>query len=201
MNMAVLYQKLDAFNNRITKFDFIGLLALRLYLAPVFWMAGMNKLEDIDSVTAWFGNTEWGLGLPFPELMAWLATLTEIGAAVFLVLGLAVRLVSIPLIITMLVAIFAVHWPNGWQAVADPSSPFASQDIDDVMRRLNFAKDILQEHGNYSWLTSRGNFVISNNGIEWATTYLIMCLVLLFQGAGKFVSLDYFLSRYIVAKA
>lgn len=201
MNMAVLYQKLDAFNNSITKFDFIGLLALRLYLAPVFWMAGMNKLEDIDSVTAWFGNTEWGLGLPFPELMAWLATLTEIGAAVFLVLGLAVRLVSIPLIITMLVAIFAVHWPNGWQAVADPSSPFASQDIDDVMRRLNFAKDILQEHGNYSWLTSRGNFVISNNGIEWATTYLIMCLILLFQGAGKFVSLDYFLSRYIVAKA
>lgn len=184
----------------IEKFDFLPLLALRLYLAPVFWIAGMNKLSDIDSVATWFGNSDWGLGLPFPELLAWLATLTELGAAVLLVIGLAVRWISIPLIITMLVAIFAVHWPNGWQAVADPNSPFASADIEEVMRRLGFAKDILQEHGNYDWLTQRGSIVISNNGIEWATTYLLMCLVLLFKGAGRYVSLDYYANQYLNAQ-
>lgn len=182
---------------QVEKFDFIPLLALRLYLAPVFWVAGMNKLSDIDSVAAWFGNSEWGLGLPFPELLAWLATLTEVGAAILLVVGLAVRWISIPLIVTMLVAIFAVHWSNGWQAVADPSSPFASADIEEVMRRLGFAREILQEHGNYDWLTERGSIVVSNNGIEWATTYLLMCFVLLFKGAGRYASADYYIKNWL----
>jgi uncharacterized membrane protein YphA (DoxX/SURF4 family) len=183
--------------DRVEKLDFIPLLAIRLYLAPVFWLAGMNKLSDIDSVTAWFGNSDWGLGLPFPEVLAWLATLTEVGAAILLVVGLAVRWISIPLIITMLVAIFAVHWPNGWQAVADPSSAFASSDIDEVMRRLGFAREILQEHGNYEWLTERGNLVISNNGTEWGVTYLIMCSVLLFKGAGRYMSADFYIKNWL----
>ncbi|GAA6135299.1 DoxX family protein [Oceaniserpentilla sp. 4NH20-0058] len=195
MNIPALFSFIDKASSRLTHLDFIPLLALRLYLVPVFWVAGMNKLNDMDSVISWFGNSEWGLGLPFPELLAWLATLTELGAAILLVVGLAVRWISIPLIITMLVAIFAVHWPNGWQAVADPQSPFASQDIEDVINRLGFARDILKEHGNYAWLTERGSIVISNNGIEWATTYLIMCLVLLTNGGGRYLSLDYYIKK------
>lgn len=195
--MMHFVKTLSACMDQLGKLDFLPLLALRLYLAPVFWVAGMNKLNDIDSVAAWFGNSDWGLGLPFPEVLAWLATLTEVGAAALLVIGLAVRWISIPLVVTMLVAIFAVHWPNGWQAVADPSSPFASSDIDDVMRRLDFAREILQEHGNYNWLTERGSLVVSNNGIEWATTYLIMCLVLLFKGAGRYVSVDFYVNKWL----
>jgi uncharacterized membrane protein YphA (DoxX/SURF4 family) len=175
------------------KLDFLAPLLLRLYLAPVFWMAGMNKLSDMDSVIAWFGNDDWGLGLPFPFLLAWLAALTEVIGAVFLVLGLAVRWVSLPLMFTMLVAIFAVHWPNGWQAVADPMSPFASDDVNDVLNRLGVAKEILKEHGNYEWLTARGSFVISNNGIEWGVTYFVMCLSLFLMGAGRYLSVDYYL--------
>ena len=57
-------------------FDFLGPLALRLYLVPIFWMAGTKKLADMDNVIAWFGNPDWGLGLPFPEVMAWAAALT-----------------------------------------------------------------------------------------------------------------------------
>jgi len=200
MNLSSISNLLNQISLKLENLDFLALVALRLYLAPVFWIAGMNKLNDMDSVIAWFGNSEWGLGLPFPELLAWLATLTEVGAAILLVVGLAVRWISIPLIITMLVAIFAVHWPNGWQAVADPQSPFASDDIDDVMRRLNIAREILQEHGNYSWLTGRGSVVISNNGIEWATTYLLMCLVLLFKGAGQYFSMDYYIKQYFTSK-
>ena len=62
--------------------DFLGPLALRLYLVPVFWVAGMNKVNGYEDVVAWFGNPDWGLGLPFPEFMAWAAALTEAGGAV-----------------------------------------------------------------------------------------------------------------------
>lgn len=46
--------------------DFLAPLALRLYLVPVFWMAGTNKLAHFQDTVEWFGNPEWGLGLPFP---------------------------------------------------------------------------------------------------------------------------------------
>lgn len=176
--------------------DFLGPLALRLYLAPVFWAAGMNKVGSFDSIVDWFGNTDYGLGLPFPTVMAALATGTEVIGAVLLILGLAVRWISIPLMITMLVAIFSVHLKNGWQAVADKMSPFASADVDGTLTRLNSAKDILKEHGNYQWLTENGNFVISNNGIEWGVTYFVMLLALFFIGSGKYLSLDYYISKW-----
>jgi len=179
--------------DKTKQLDFLGPLALRLYLAPVFWMAGMNKLADMDSIIAWFGNEEWGLGLPMPFVLAWLATLTEVVGAILLLVGFAVRWVSIPLMVTMLVAAFSVHWENGWQAVADAKSPFPSEDIDSVMQRLEFARNILQEHGNYTWLTERGSFVISNNGIEWSITYFVMCLALFFTGAGRYTSVDHYL--------
>ena len=172
------------------KVDFLGPLALRLYLVPVFWVAGTNKIDGFENVVQWFGNPDWGLGLPAPALMAFLAVGAEVVGAIALLLGLATRWMCIPLMITMLVAAFSVHWKNGWQAVADKSSPFAGDDIDGAMQRLDKAKELLREHGNYDWLTETGNFVISNNGIEWAMTYFVMLLALFFTGAGK-ASLDH----------
>ena len=95
--------------------------------------------------------------------------------------------------VTMLVAIFSVHWEFGWAAIADSGSQ-------EVAVRLGTAKDILQEHGNYSWITERGNLVILNNGVEFAVTYLVMLLALLFTGGGRYVSLDYYLSRLLPAR-
>jgi uncharacterized membrane protein YphA (DoxX/SURF4 family) len=177
------------------KGDFIAPLLLRLFLAPIFWFAGTKKLADIESTAAWFGNPDWGLGLPFPELLAWVAALTETGGAVLLVAGLAVRWISIPLGITMLVAAISAHWGNGWQAIADPGFFGANARVIESAERLTAAKSILQEHGNYEWLTGRGSIVILNNGIEFAATYFIMCVSLLFLGAGRFVSIDYWLNR------
>lgn len=179
--------------------DFLGPLCLRLYLAPVFWVAGNNKLNGFDNIVQWFGNSDWGLGLPAPYLMAVLATATEVVGAVLLLFGVGVRWVSVPLMITMLVAIFMVHWENGWQAVADAQSPWPPEDIADAGQRLDFAKSILQEHGNYDWLTASGNFVISNNGIEWGVTYLLMLLMLFFSGAGRYVSADYWIKRFFAS--
>ncbi len=175
--------------------DFLAPLALRLYLVPIFWMAGTRKLADMDSTIAWFGNPDWGLGLPAPALLAWLATLTEAGGAVLLLFGFGTRLIALPLMVTMIVAALTVHLENGWLAIAEASGPFATERTMGAIDRLDRAKSILQEHGNYSWLTENGSLVILNNGIEFATTYLIMLLALFFLGGGRYVSVDYYLGR------
>jgi len=175
--------------------DFLGPLALRLYLVPIFWMAGNKKLEDMDSIIEWFGNPDWGLGLPFPEVMAWAATLTEVGGAVLLLIGLAVRWISIPLMVTMVVAAVTVHLQNGWLAIAEATGPFATPRTEGAIERLEVGKQLLQEHGNYDWLTENGSFIILNNGIEFAATYFIMLLLLFFVGAGRYFSMDYWIRR------
>ena len=72
---------------------------------------------------------------------------------------------------------------------------FSSERTEGAIERLSIAKDILREHGNYSWLTENGSFVILNNGIEFAATYFIMLLALFFIGAGKYLSLDFWLAK------
>lgn len=193
--MLALANKIQDLLDLSKSVDFLGPLALRLYLVPVFWIAGTNKMGGFDDVVMWFGNAEWGLGLPMPWLMAFMATSAEVVGAIMLLIGLGVRWVSIPLMITMLVAAFAVHWENGWQAVADAKSPWPPQDIEEATNRLEAARSILQEHGNYDWLTGSGSFVISNNGIEWAATYFVMLLALFFIGGGKYLSADYWIAR------
>lgn len=181
--------------------DFLGPLALRLYLVPVFWVAANNKWNpfdsgsSIDSTAEWFGNAEWGLGLPLPYLNAYLAWGAEYFGAILLLLGLGVRWISIPLMVTMVVAMATVHWEHGWQALNDPKSAFASEHAGEAIERLSRAKDILREHGNYDWLTEYGNIVSLNNGIEWAATYFVMLLALLCFGSGRWVSLDYWIAR------
>lgn len=168
--------------------DGLAPLALRLYLVPVFWMAGTQKIAHMEDTINWFGNPDWGLGLPMPWLMAHLAAYSEAIGALLLLLGLATRWISIPLIITMLVAIFSVHWPNGWAAIADSG-------VKEIAVRLGAATEILEEYGNYSWLTAKGKFVILNNGIEFGVTYLVMLVALFFTGGGRYTSVDYYLSR------
>ena len=176
--------------------DFIAPLLLRLYLAPIFWMAGTGKFNAFEDTAEWFGNPKWGLGLPFPDLMTFLAASSETLGGIMLLLGFGVRYISIPLMITMLVAIFAVHWHNGWQAIADTKfCLFNCADAQAAAEKLDRAKDILREHGNYDWLTEQGSFVVLNNGIEFGATYFIMLLALFFIGAGKYASLDYWIAK------
>lgn len=190
-----ILSSLQELMNKAQQADFLAPLALRLYLVPVFFAAGINKFNGFEGTVAWFGNAEWGLGLPLPTLMAALATGTELLGALLLLIGLGVRWISVPLMITMLVAIFTVHWHNGWQAIADAS--FCLFNCDDAIaaaERLDKAREILRENGNYSWLTEQGGFVISNNGIEFGVTYFVMLLALFFIGSGK-LSLDHLLNK------
>jgi uncharacterized membrane protein YphA (DoxX/SURF4 family) len=206
---------LNFFQNLLDRFrtlDFLAPLAIRLYMVPIFWMAGSMKLNNAgldclsgnsgacnftpkQDIIDWFGNAEWGLGLPFPEVMAYLAAYTEYFGAILLLIGLAVRWICIPLLVTMVVAAVSVHWQNGWLAIASGTGVFATERTEGAIERLDVAKGILQEHGNYSWLTENGSLVVLNNGIEFAATYFIMLLALFFMGAGKYFSMDYWIAR------
>ena len=201
----------QAIFSRLSFFEGTAPLLLRLYLAPIFIAAGLHKFHNFDDIVSWFGNPEWGLGLPAPELMAFLAASTELIGGLLLVIGLATRWIAMPLMVTMLVAAFSVHWQHGWFAIApgNPETstasvlaevgfPGAKESLEnsvEVGKRVSAAKSLLRENGNYNWLTEKGNFVVLNNGIEFAATYFIMLLSLVFTGGGRFTSVDYWLGR------
>ncbi|SHF00532.1 DoxX protein [Microbulbifer donghaiensis] len=184
----------------VRSIDWLAPLALRIYLAPIFILSGMNKVRHIDDVAAWFGNPDWGLGLPAPLLMAWLAALTELLGGIALLLGLGVRLVAIPLMFVMAVAAVTAHWQYGWSALPDQTLVMPWEWRKDLIAeaavRKEKAVELLKEHGHYEWLTEAGNFTILKNGIEFAATYFIMLLALLSSGAGRFFSLDYWICRH-----
>lgn len=87
-----------------------GLLAMRLMLGFVFMYHGYGKIVSEHGV-AGFATAIEGMNIPFPVLNAWMATLTELvgGALLILTGGRFFRLVTIPMIITMLVAGFVAH--------------------------------------------------------------------------------------------
>jgi uncharacterized membrane protein YphA (DoxX/SURF4 family) len=226
MMLADIYQKLTL---KLTTFDGIPAFLLRIYLAPVFIMAGYSKMQLADpdvsglasfmaspDIVNWFGNAEWGLGLPMPELLANLATWTEFFGGWLLIVGLATRLISIPLMFTMIVAATTVHLDNGWFAIT-PTNPDTSpakvadwlgfesaqaslENSVETGEKLSRMRAILEDNGNTNWLYENGSIVVLNNGIEFATTYFIMLLALFFIGAGRYTSIDYFIAKSIQAK-
>jgi putative oxidoreductase len=81
------------------------LLLLRLCFGYGFFKAGMGKLQNIETTAQYFA----GLDIPLPTLNAYLAGSTECFGGLLLLLGVASRLVTIPLICTMLVAYSTQH--------------------------------------------------------------------------------------------
>jgi len=89
-------------------------LLLRLAAGIGFIVHGYAKLSR---GPAGFAKLLAFSGVPMPHLMAWVGSLTELIGGTALVLGLFVSLVSIPLLITMLVALFTVQINYGFSAV------------------------------------------------------------------------------------
>ena len=170
----------------------LPLLALRIYLFPIMLQAGWNKFAAFESTVNWFDK---GLELPFPVLMVILAGLSEFVGAILLLLGWFTRMVAIPLMITMLVAAFFVHGENGWLTLSDDSSWLANERVMEAAPKKAEIKRIVREHGDYRHLTSSGRITLLNNGMQLAITYFIMLLVLFCFGGGRYVSVDYWLSK------
>lgn len=65
----------------------LGVLALRLWVANVFWKSGLTKIASWDSTVMLF-TYEYQVPLLSPELAAFLGTAVELGVAPLLALGL-----------------------------------------------------------------------------------------------------------------
>ncbi len=107
-----LKQTYSNFNAAVDKARDIAPLILRLMLAYGFLEPTWNKMQDVHAIGEWLASME----LPAPYFQAWLVTITECLGVVLLTLGLGTRIIAIPLIITMMVAIKTVHWDNGFAA-------------------------------------------------------------------------------------
>ena len=64
--MQELISFYNLFTQKLKAIDWLGPLALRLYLAPIFIGVGAHKFANFDDMVAWFGNADSGLGLPMP---------------------------------------------------------------------------------------------------------------------------------------
>ena len=93
----------------------IPLLLMRLVLAYGFWGPAMMKWNNMQGIIDWFD----GMGIPFPTVNAYLSASTEVAGSVLLFFGIATRIISLPLMVVMLVAIFTVHIHNGFEAGAN----------------------------------------------------------------------------------
>lgn len=107
--MMKMYQNLV---KKVEVFKDLPPLFFRLILAYGFWGPAMMKWGNMDGIAEWFGS----MGIPFPTLNAYLSGITELGGVFLLLLGLGTRLISVPLIFVMIVAIVTVHLGNGFEA-------------------------------------------------------------------------------------
>ena len=192
--MAQLLTRIQGWLDSARKIDAIAPLLFRLFLAPIFIFAGLSKLGNAEGVAQYFEF----LGIPAPGLMVYVAGLTELVGGIFLVPGVAVRLFAVPLMFTMIVAMSTAHWENGWHVLPETelTVPWEWREdlIEDAVERRTMARNLLREHGNYSWLTAAGPITVLKNGIEFAATYFLILLSLFFTGAGK-LSLDHLIAR------
>ena len=92
------------------------LLLVRLYWGWQFMQTGWGKVNNITKVTDFFTN----LGIPFPGLNAHFVAGLELVGGALLVLGLASRLIALPLTINMVVAYITADREALFSALSDP---------------------------------------------------------------------------------
>ena len=89
-------------------------LPLRLVIGYGFMAHGWAKLSR---GPAGFARLLEQIGAPLPEATAWVSTLIEVLGGLAILAGALVAVVSIPLIVMMLVAMFTVHLRYGFSAI------------------------------------------------------------------------------------
>lgn len=101
-----------------------ALLPLRLIVGYGFMAHGYAKLTRGPEH---FGQLLQQIGVPMPAATAWIVTLLELFGGLAIVLGIFVTVVSIPLIVSMLVAMLTVQLRYGFSSVntigLTPSGP------------------------------------------------------------------------------
>ena len=163
-------------------FDFIAPLAIRLFLAPMFWVSGVKHLglfsssdfviynpltwvntEAFQQSAAAMSNTVLS-GVGAESVLILIGTI-EIVAAIFLVLGFAVRWVVLALMFVVVVL--------GLMSMGEAGF-------------LTTMQQLVMSHGYTD---------MANNMTEVYLVYFVLLLALFFMGAGRWFSLDWYIYR------
>ena len=94
--------------DRLTQYEWLGPLLLRLVFGWFWLETGWAKLHNLEFFSQRF--VEWGI--PLPMLSATVSGATDLIGGALLILGLGTRLVAIPMIVNMLVALAVVVLPT-----------------------------------------------------------------------------------------
>lgn len=89
-------------------------IPLRLIVGYGFIAHGYAKLARGPES---FTNILSALGMFDPPLLAWATILIEIFGGLAVVIGFFIPLVSVPMMVVLLVAMFTVHLPNGFSSI------------------------------------------------------------------------------------
>lgn len=160
--------------------DFLPPLLLRLFLAPLLWVSGSSKLGLFSAADSdWLNPLTWVdmtahaatvealkasvLPIPLPELMAWIIPGVEIAGAILLLIGFAVRWISLSILVLVVGTLVMM---------------LSGKDLAQV------AESFVATHGYVDPETS---------SLSQMLTYLIMFLTLFFMGAGRYFSIDWML--------
>ena len=91
-------------------------MPLRLILGLAFVYHGAPKLFSAPDHQMFLGMLQ-GIGVPAAGLMAWVVGIAELLGGLTLIVGAFVSVASVLLIINILVALFTVHLPNGFNFI------------------------------------------------------------------------------------
>ena len=179
--MTQITQNMETINGKLENVSCFAQLGLRLILAFGFYSAASNHWSNMAGTIYFFDHI---LGIPMPAFNAYLATLTEFAGAFLLTLGLFTRYISIPLIITMVVAILTAHWGNGYVAFESiPQNSFLFSESGNLLG-TTAGVEVFHEGIKVGAVDT-----VATGGMEIPVMYIFMLLMLVAKGAGN-ISLD-----------
>jgi putative oxidoreductase len=91
-----------------------AVLPLRVVVGYGFLAHGVAKLARGPES---FGRLLHLIGVPLPTITAWVVTLAEVLGGLAILIGVGVAIAAVPLIISMLVALFTLHLRYGFSSV------------------------------------------------------------------------------------
>ncbi|WP_020394070.1 DoxX family protein [Thiolinea disciformis] len=164
-------------------FDFLAPLAIRLFLAPIFWVSGVKHLGLFSAANfVWYNPMTWIDPVTFQASVDALSNSFVFG------MGAQTIVLTIGLIevigATLLIFGFAVRWAV--LAMLFGMVVTAMLSLGGVPL-VDTAKQFVMQHGYPS---------LQGTPVELYVTYFVLLLSLFFMGAGRWFSLDWYIYRH-----
>ncbi|MAZ87565.1 MAG: hypothetical protein CL693_07960 [Cellvibrionaceae bacterium] len=103
-----LYQRYSTASTLLEKLHSLVSISARLYIAQVFFLAGLTKIKDWDT-TLFLFEEEYQVPFLSYELAAYLGTFGELVFPILLAIGLATRFSAIALSVVNIVAVISLE--------------------------------------------------------------------------------------------